>query len=98
MLTALSHGDATTGFEVIRRFIESLDLEKLSGAIIAMPCQNPVAFEWDSRNTPIDQSNMNRTYPAMSAVGFPTKWPMLSRNSARMQICSLTGTAAATGI
>ncbi len=63
MLTALSHGDATTGFEVIRRFIESLDLEKLSGAIIAMPCQNPVAFEWDSRNTPIDQSNMNRTYP-----------------------------------
>lgn len=63
MLTALSHGDATTGFDVIRRVLNSVDVDQLSGAIVAIPCQNPVAFEWDSRNTPTDSYNMNRSYP-----------------------------------
>lgn len=70
MLTALSHGDATTGYEVIRRFAEGIDLNNLSGTIIALPCINPVAFEWDSRNTPIDMSNLNRCYPGSSSGWF----------------------------
>lgn len=69
MLTAVSHGDATTGFEVIRRVLEQVDPQKLAGAIIAVPMQNPVAFEWDWRNTPLDCYNMNRTYP-----GNPRGW------------------------
>lgn len=63
LLTGLSHGDATTGLEVIRQVLEQVDMDELCGTIIAVPCQNPVAFEWDSRNTPIDSYNMNRTYP-----------------------------------
>ncbi len=52
MLSALSHGDATTGFEAIRQVIEQVDIKKLKGTIIAVPMQNPLAFEWDWRNTP----------------------------------------------
>ena len=63
MLTAVSHGDATTGFEVIRQVMEQVDLKELCGTIIAIPMQNPLAFEWDWRNTPLDCYNMNRTYP-----------------------------------
>lgn len=66
MLTALSHGDATTGFEVIRQVMEQVDLKELSGTIVAVPLQNPLAFEWDWRNTPQDCYNMNRTYPGTS--------------------------------
>ena len=69
MLTALSHGDAPTGLEVIRQVLESVDIDQLSGTIIAVPCQNPVAFEWNRRNTPLDSYNMNRTYP-----GNPKGW------------------------
>lgn len=69
LLTALSHGDATTGLECIRQTLEQVDLRELAGTIIAVPCQNPVAFEWDSRNTPTDSYNMNRTYP-----GNPRGW------------------------
>ena len=56
MLSALSHGDATTGFEAIRQVIEQVDIKKLKGTIIAVPMQNPLAFEWDWRNTPQDLS------------------------------------------
>lgn len=69
MLTAISHGDAITGLEVIRQVLENVDANSLSGTIIAVPCQNPVAFEWDKRNTPIDGANMNRVYP-----GNPNGW------------------------
>lgn len=69
MLTAVSHGDATTGFEAIRKIMETVDLDKLCGTIIAIPMQNPLAFEWDWRNTPLDCYNMNRTFP-----GTQTGW------------------------
>lgn len=69
MLTALSHGDATTGFEAIRQVIAQVDTKKLKGTVIAVPVQNPLAFEWDWRNTPQDCYNMNRTYP-----GNPRGW------------------------
>lgn len=68
-MNALSHGDATTGFDCIRQTLDQVDLEKLSGTIVAVPCANPVGFEWDSRNTPVDCYNMNRSYP-----GNPKGW------------------------
>lgn len=69
LLTAVSHGDAITGMEVIRQVMEQLDLRKLSGTLITVPVQNPIGFEWGERNTPIDRYNMNRTYP-----GNPKGW------------------------
>jgi len=69
MMSALGHGDAITGFEVIRQTVEQIDLNTLKGTILAIPCLNPIAFEWDSRNTPIDMQNMNRAHP-----GKPDGW------------------------
>jgi predicted deacylase len=63
LLTALSHGDAVTGLECIRRVLETVDATTLKGTIVAVPCQNSAAFEWGKRNTPIDSYNMNRTFP-----------------------------------
>ena len=68
-LNALSHGDGTTGFDCIRKTLDRVELEKLSGTIVAIPCSNPIGFEWGQRNTPIDDNNMNRMYP-----GNPNGW------------------------
>lgn len=82
MLTALSHGDATTGFEVIRRVLNHVDVEALSGTIIAIPCQNPIAFEWGTRGTPTDMYNMNRSYP-----GTPKGWFTEQLTAAIVPVC-----------
>ena len=82
MLTSVSHGDATTGFEVIRQVLEKTNLEELSGTIIAVPMQNPLAFEWDWRNTPQDCYNMNRTYP-----GNPRGWVTEQMSSVISPLC-----------
>lgn len=70
-LNAVSHGDAYTGIRVIKRVLDTVDAAELSGTIIAVPCANPIAFEWDSRNTPVDMSNLNRSFPG-SAKGWFT--------------------------
>lgn len=71
LLNAVSHGDAYTGMQVIKRVLESIDVGKLCGTILAIPCANPIAFEWDSRNTPVDMNNLNRNFPG-SAKGWFT--------------------------
>lgn len=71
-LNALAHGDAVTGLECIRQTLEQVDLSQLSGTIVAVPCANPIGFEWDARNTPTDSYNMNRTYPG-NAKGWFTE-------------------------
>lgn len=65
-LNAVSHGDAYTGMRVIRQVLDTVDIDSLSGSIIAVPCANPIAFEWDSRNTPVDMNNLNRNFPGSS--------------------------------
>ena len=82
LLTALSHGDATTGFDVIRHVLNDVNVEELSGTIIAIPCQNPVAFEWGTRGTPTDMYNMNRSYP-----GTPKGWFTEQMTAAIVPVC-----------
>ena len=83
MLTALSHGDATTGFEVIRRVLNNVDVEALSGAIIAIPCQNPIAFEWGTRGTPTDMYNMlDSGEYGIRAAFYGLDWPSVRESLA----------------
>lgn len=70
-LNAVSHGDAYTGIQVLRHVLHTVDTRELSGTVIAVPCANPIAFEWDSRNTPVDMNNLNRNFPG-SAKGWFT--------------------------
>ena len=72
-LNANSHCDGDTGLEVIRQVLEKVNPEELSGTIIAIPCANPVGFEWYSRNTPVDANNMNRMFPGRMTGGWFTE-------------------------
>lgn len=72
-LIAAVHGDAIYGSHIVREAYRRLDLDELSGTVIAVPVANPVAFESHTRATGqgwnTDMNNMNRVFPG-SAGGW----------------------------
>ena len=63
-LGALIHGNEPSGAEVIRRIMrEDVDPKKLSGSIIAIPIQNPLAFRSSTYHSLEDGLNANRIFP-----------------------------------
>jgi predicted deacylase len=61
---ALIHGIELGGWEVVRRLMrEVLNPEELSGTILAIPMQNPMAFRTSSYHTLDDGLNANRIFP-----------------------------------
>jgi predicted deacylase len=62
-LTAGIHGDEYLPIEVVRRVVTETDPAKLHGTILAIPVVNPLAIESQTRNTPIDMTNLNRVFP-----------------------------------
>lgn len=71
-LTALMHGDEPLPNVIIRRLLTELDPVKLKGTVLMLPVANPLAYEALSRNTPLDMTNMNRSFPG-SAGGLFTE-------------------------
>ena len=72
-LGALIHGDEPAGAEVIRRVVrEEVDARQLSGAIIAIPIQNPLAFRASSYHSPQDGSTPTASSPAIARRRSPT--------------------------
>jgi predicted deacylase len=68
-LTASIHGDEYLPIAVVRQVVAQLDPAQLRGTVIAVPVANPLAFEAQTRNTPIDMLNLNRVFP-----GDPNGW------------------------
>lgn len=62
-IVSTHHGDELFTAELTRRVVASLDPAEVSGTIYAIPVANPLAFEWGTRNTVQDGSNMNRVFP-----------------------------------
>lgn len=64
-ISAAIHGDETVGVEVLRRLAGYLDDvgEELRGAVRLLPVGNPLAYEGNSRETPLDHQNLNRVFP-----------------------------------
>ena len=60
------HGDEPLGTEAVRRSLEQIDPEQLTGTIVAVPVANPYAFEAGKRVTPLDGLNLNRIIPGDS--------------------------------
>ena len=61
---ALVHGNEAAGAEVIRRVMrEDVDPAKLSGSLIAIPIQNPLAFRTSTYHSLEDGLNANRIFP-----------------------------------
>lgn len=57
------HGDEPMGAETVRRLVESIDPNELSGTVTAVPVANPYAYEAGARHTPQDGLNLNRIFP-----------------------------------
>lgn len=68
-ITAGIHGDEYLPLEAVRQFVTALDPTQLSGTILAIPVVNPLAIEAQTRNTPVDMTNLNRVFP-----GDPHGW------------------------
>jgi len=60
------HGHEPIGTEAIRRLIAETDPKELSGTIIAVPVQNPLAFRVISRTIPGELTDINRIFPGKS--------------------------------
>lgn len=61
-LSAAVHGDELNGVEIIRRVLEELDTNHLSGTVIAVPIVNVFGFIQQSRYLP-DRRDLNRSFP-----------------------------------
>lgn len=61
-LSAAVHGDELDGVEIIRRVLESLKAETLSGTVVAAPVVNVFGFVAEDRYLP-DRRDLNRSFP-----------------------------------
>ena len=61
-LTAAVHGDEINGVEIVRRVLNDLDPDRLSGTVIAVPIINLFGFTRNSRYLP-DRRDLNRFFP-----------------------------------
>jgi predicted deacylase len=68
-ICAAIHGNEPTGTEIILEIARLFKECEFRGRLILLPVANPLAFEANSRNTPLDDVNMNRVFP-----GNPGGW------------------------
>jgi len=62
-ITANIHGDEYTGIPVIHRVINTIDLNKLKGTIVAIPTLNPAGSRVIQRYPYYDKKDPNRLFP-----------------------------------
>lgn len=63
LITGANHGEEYEGPIAIRSFIAQTNPSDITGRIIAIPYLNTPAFHAATRNSPIDDVNMNRAFP-----------------------------------
>jgi uncharacterized protein len=63
LVDACIHGDEYEGTEAIIRIARTLNSAELKGTFVGVPALNMDAFIVNSRNSPIDNTNMNRIFP-----------------------------------
>jgi predicted deacylase len=68
-LSAAIHGDEAVGVEILYHLRRRLDPAALRGRVLMLPCANPLAYQANTRNTPLDMTNLNRVFP-----GDPSGW------------------------
>lgn len=74
LVVAGVHGDEYEGMEAIRSVYAALDIEALSGRLLAVPVANPMAYEARARIAPLHQDGLNlaRVFPGDPA-GTPSR-------------------------
>ena len=63
LLTGANHGDEYEGPVALQNLALHLTVSDISGRVIIVPAFNYPAFRAGSRNSPIDDGNMNRVFP-----------------------------------
>jgi N-alpha-acetyl-L-2,4-diaminobutyrate deacetylase len=63
LLTGGNHGDEYEGPIALQKLAATLKLEDIRGRVIIVPALNHPAFLAGSRTSPIDQGNLNRSFP-----------------------------------
>ncbi len=71
LLSAGNHGDEYEGQVILRRLIHQLSADDIQGRLILLPALNYPAMLDDARVSPLDQGNMNRSFPGIEG-GPPT--------------------------
>ena len=72
LLMAGNHGDEYEGQVILSSLIRTLPLEQVRGQLIVLPMANFPAAEAGLRTSPLDQGNLNRSFPG-SETGTPTQ-------------------------
>ncbi|WP_051095951.1 N(2)-acetyl-L-2,4-diaminobutanoate deacetylase DoeB [Pseudomonas sp. 10-1B] len=63
LLTGGNHGDEYEGPVALSKLAQQLQAEQVSGRVIIVPFMNTPAFHAGTRTSPIDQGNLNRSFP-----------------------------------
>jgi len=63
LLTAGNHGDEYEGQIVLTKLARALEVEAVRGSIVILPMMNFPAAQAGMRTSPIDEGNLNRTFP-----------------------------------
>ncbi len=71
LLTAGNHGDEYEGQVILRRMIHEINPRDVTGRIIILPAMNYPAVLSNSRVSPLDNGNLNRSFPGVES-GQPT--------------------------
>lgn len=65
LLSAANHGDEYEGQVIVRRLIHELAPADINGRLILLPALNYPAMLANARVSPLDQGNMNRSFPGL---------------------------------
>lgn len=71
LISAGNHGDEYEGQIAVTKLIQNLRAEDIQGRLILLPMANAPAAEAGTRTSPIDNGNLNRSFPGDPA-GTPT--------------------------
>ena len=63
LLTGANHGDEYEGAVALFDLARSLRADQVTGRVIIVPAMNYPAFQAGTRNSPINQGNLNRLFP-----------------------------------
>lgn len=68
LLTAGNHGDEYEGQVILRRLIHETEPADINGRLIILPALNYPAVLDNARVSPLDQGNMNRSFPGIEGA------------------------------
>jgi len=69
-ISACIHGDEEVGAQAVMELARGLDDTQLAGRLLLVPVVNPFSFAAKSRQSPIDDLNLNRVFPGLSRGWF----------------------------